>query len=309
MKTVATTAFLLMTTAIPAFAELDGPLIDPAGLNALLGTDNLQIVDIRLAEGKDSYATGHVTGAVNAPYGLFRGPEDNPGRVPEIAELTQVVRSLGLSPDQSLVVTYQGSSITDFGAAARVYWTFKSLGFEDLAILNGGLEAWSEAGLQLSSEPVAPVASSIDVSWNAAWTATTEDVLTVLAGDTEARLVDARPEEFWKGNAAHPAAARPGTLPQSEYFVHSSWFNAGSAAIDGPAAADLARNAGLEGALVSFCNTGHWAATNWFAMSELAGLDAKLYPESMVGWSNAGHDMANVPGPARYLWNQIKSVF
>ena len=45
-------------------------------------------------------------------------------------------------------------------------------------------------------------------------------------------------------------------------------------------------------------------------MSELAGLeDVKLYPESMVGWSNAGYEMANVPGPVRRVWNQIKSVF
>lgn len=51
-------------------------------------------------------------------------------------------------------------------------------------------------------------------------------------------------------------------------------------------------------------------ATNWFALSELAGIDnVKLYPESMAGWSNAGYDMANVPGPVRSLWNQVKSAF
>ena len=62
--------------------------------------------------------------------------------------------------------------------------------------------------------------------------------------------------------------------------------------------------------LISFCNTGHWAATNWFALSELAGIDnVRLYPESMVGWSHAGHEMANVPGPLRRVWQQITGVF
>lgn len=37
--------------------------------------------------------------------------------------------------------------------------------------------------------------------------------------------------------------------------------------------------------------------------------DVKLYPESVVGWSIAGYDMANVPGPVRNLWNQVKSAF
>lgn len=309
MKTIATATLLAIASVVPAFAELDGPLIDSADLNAVISNDDIQIIDIRAAKGKESYATGHVAGAVNAPYGLFRGPKENPGQVPDLDQLEDTVRALGLSPEQSLIVTYQGSDVTDFGAAARVYWTFKSLGFEDLAILNGGLDAWAEAGFDLSSDPVTPEPSTLELSWNDTWTATTQEVQAVIAGDTEARLVDARPESFWKGNQSHPAAARAGTLPQSEYFVHSSWFDAGPVIIDAAAATSLAKEAGLDGPLVSFCNTGHWAATNWFAMSELAGLEAKLYPESMVGWSNAGYEMANTPGVVRNLWNQIKNVF
>ena len=58
--------------------------------------------------------------------------------------------------------------------------------------------------------------------------------------------------------------------------------------------------------IVSFCNTGHWAATNWFALSELSGLKgAKLYPESMVGWSNADLPMDNTPS----LWQNLLNKF
>jgi thiosulfate/3-mercaptopyruvate sulfurtransferase len=62
--------------------------------------------------------------------------------------------------------------------------------------------------------------------------------------------------------------------------------------------------------LVSFCNTGHWAATNWFALSEIAGIEGvRMYPESMVGWSNAGYDMANVPGLFQNLLNKITGKY
>ncbi|MBP0484161.1 sulfurtransferase [Sagittula salina] len=308
MKITAVSSLLAIATAFPA-AALDGPLIAPAELDAALAAGETQIIDIRAAEGDGSYAKGHVSGAVNAPYGLFRGPEDNPGKVPELDALQETVNRLGLEPGEPLVITYEGKDATDFGAAARVYWTLKSLGFVDLAILNGGLKAWSAANLGLSQDTVSPEASAVELSWDDTWTATTEEVQSIIAGGTEARLVDARPESFWNGEEAHPAAARPGTLPQSDYFVHSSWFGDEPGIVNAGAARALAQEAGLEGPLVSFCNTGHWAATNWFAMSELAGLDAKLYPESMVGWSNAGHEMANVPGPVRYLWIQIKNVF
>lgn len=310
MKTTLS-AFALTLTAMPAFAAIEGPLVSAEALNTELSDPALQVLDIRGPE-DDGYAGGHIEGAVNAPYGLFRGPSDNPGqRVPE-DKLTETFRSLGLETDQPVVVTYQGASVTDFGAAARVYWTLKSSGFEEIAILNGGLNAWTEAGYSLSKEAVTPEASEITVSWDNTWTASVEDVQGAISGESDTLLLDARPESFWNGEQSHPEAARPGTLPQSEYFVHDSWFGDGPTIIDASAAQSLATENNLNGAenLISFCNTGHWAATNWFALSELAEIDnVKLFPESMVGWSNAGYEMANVPGPLRSLWIQIKNVF
>jgi thiosulfate/3-mercaptopyruvate sulfurtransferase len=42
----------------------------------------------------------------------------------------------------------------------------------------------------------------------------------------------------------------------------------------------------LDAAIVSYCNTGHWAATNWFVLHEILGYsNVTLYDESMVGWT------------------------
>ncbi len=299
-------AGLLTTTAAAAQQAPLGPLVSAEELRSALGT--VEVIDIRT----EGYDQGHIDGAVSAPYPLFRGPEDNPGQVPSVEELNETLRQLGLVPDESVVIAYAGSDISDFGAAARVYWTLKSSGFEDISILNGGLAAWSEAGQDLSDASVDPEPTDPGIRWNDQWTATAEQVRGILDGEGEALLLDARPESFWNGEEAHPAAARPGTIPQSQYFEHSGWFSDGPAIIDAEAARRLAEEQDFTAAeaIISFCNTGHWAATNWFALSELAGIDnVKLYPESVVGWSNAGYDMVNVPGPIRTLWNQVKSVF
>jgi len=317
MNLLSYAAAALVLMANVAAAQF-GPLVSPAELNASLGTNAPVILDIRApaaAEGQENvntYSAGHIEGAINAPYGRFRGPAENPGQLPSAEELTALLRELGLRQNQTVVIAHQGANETDFGAAARVYWTLKSAGFRNLSILNGGVAAWTEAGLALSTEETTPTPSTITVTLSDQWTATAEQIQTVIAGGSNGLLLDARPESFWNGDQSHPAAARPGTLPQSQYFVHSSWFDNGPAIVDADAARALAEAEGFTDAktLVSFCNTGHWAATNWFALSELAGLEnVKLYPESMVGWSNAGYEMANVPGPIRNLWNQIKSVF
>ena len=297
----------LATAPLAAMAGL-GPLVDPAGLRA---ADGVVVLDIR---NPGAYARGHIPGARNAPYGLFRGPPENPGQLVSEAHLTEVLRARGLDTDSPVVVVHQGADQTDFGSAARVYWTLKSSGFTDLAVLNGGMSGWQAADGAVETGPGSDAApSDITVSFSDDWLATRAEVRDIVEGRDDARLVDARPEAFWKGETKHPAAARPGTIPQSRYFTHDRWFGSDTPSrIKPERVRRLAAENGFaaEDRLVSFCNTGHWAATNWFALSEIAGIEeVRLYPESVVGWSNAGFDMANVPGLVQNLINKITGVY
>jgi thiosulfate/3-mercaptopyruvate sulfurtransferase len=270
-------------------------LISPAELSALIRTDEITVIDIRAPE---NYAAGHVATALIAPYGSWRGPKDNPGKHLSNEQLTTRLQSLGIEPDARVVVTYQGKDTTDFGAAARVYWTLKSAGLTEIAILNGGINSWISAGQELSTEPGVAAPSSARFALSDEWLITRDGVQDVLTGTRRSTMIDARPALFWEGNKKHPAANRAGTLAGALNITHDSWFASSSTELT---AADrvleIAKGAGYidDGKeLVSFCNTGHWAATNWFAMSELARIEGvKLYPESMVGWSNSGGAMIN----------------
>jgi thiosulfate/3-mercaptopyruvate sulfurtransferase len=301
-------AVLLVFSTLPATASTAdfGPLISADALVAAEAEVKPLILDIR----GDVVDDGRIPGAISVGYADFRGPKENPGQLRTEEELTTLLRRLGIEADRPVVIVYQGRNETDFGAAARVYWTLKSSGVRALAILNGGMNAWTaDADRPVVDTAATPIPSTISVTFDTTWLATRDEVLGIVEGDSPVRLIDARPESFHKGEQAHPAAARPGTLPQSEYFTHSGWFTGGPAIIDAQAAQRLAATNGFKpgDALISFCNTGHWAATNWFALSELAGIEnVKLYPESLVGWSHAGLPMANTPGLITNLWNKIK---
>ncbi|HEY9037696.1 MAG TPA: rhodanese-like domain-containing protein [Roseovarius sp.] len=305
MKYFAIAALAIASYGPAAAAENTfGPLIAPDALNAALPADAPLILDIR----GDAYAESHIPGAISAPYAAFRGPSDNPGQVVPEDQLEATLQSLGVTFDQPIAIVHEGDSDTDFGAAARVYWTLKSSGLTQLAILNGGMTAWEGADLPLTANSPQPVPSSIDITFSDAWLADTGDVASVVNGEREAILVDARPASFFEGKEAHGAAERPGTLPGAQNVAHSVWFKDGKAIVDGAAAADLMATLGLrkDTEIVSFCNTGHWAATDWFAMSELAGVpNVKLYPDSMVGYSKTDNEMANVPGLFTNLLNKI----
>lgn len=305
LKQIAVSAALLVAGTSAAFAGSFGPLITPERLQDLIETDAPQILDIR----GEAYDAGHIAGAVSAPYGLFRGPADNPGQVPGTEQLETTFESLGLTLDRPVVIVHEGADAGNFGAAARVYWTLKSTGFQNLAILNGGATAWSKAGLPSDTTPVTPQPSELEITFSHEWTADTADVAAIVADGQGATLIDARPKTFYDGYKAHDAAARPGTLPGAINVTYSRWFAPEAGEIGAVAdVASLKETLGIsgEGDVVSFCNTGHWAAVDWFALSEIAGLDnVKLYPASMVEYSKTDNEMANVPGLMANLWRQI----
>lgn len=282
--------------AAPAAAEEAwSPLIEPAALEALVEDEGAVIFDIRSVK---AYMSGHVEGAVSAPYHAWRGPRDNPGAVISDEKLTLLLSEAGVEPEMPVVITFAGQGSGDFGSAARVYWTLKSAGVEQIAILNGGLSAWSAAGLPLSTEEGANFPSDLEFSLSTHWMIDGNGVADVLAGEREALLVDARPETFFQGRARHPLARLAGTLAGAVNIQHDRWFAKEGARLDltREQALDAARASGWHPdgrEVVSFCNTGHLASTNWFVLSEIAGIEGvKLYPESLVGWTADRTDLA-----------------
>jgi thiosulfate/3-mercaptopyruvate sulfurtransferase len=140
----------------------------------------------------------------------------------------------------------------------------------------------------------------------------TQDEVAQIVGEGSALLLDARPEDYFIGATRHAAALTPGTIVGAKNVDNAVFFAAGSGAL--LPASDVRRVAGQHGLptdrpTISFCNTGHWAATNWFVLSEVLGQkDVKLYPESVVAWSRAGLAMDNVPSRLAQFWLQLKEA-
>lgn len=300
---------LITGLAVLGLAQAAQPLLSPAQLSGLKGK-NVRIIDIRDPK---TYAESHIPGSVSAPYGSWRGPASNPGQLPDSAALTTLVQSLGLNTETHAVVVSTGIDTTDFGAAARVYWTLKVLGFKNLSVLNGGVKAWAGDSLPLDNKVVSVAPSQVKPVINQSMIATRDDVVAKL-GKKGTALVDARPAAFFNGDTKHAAAKSAGTLQGAVNLEHDVWFAPGTTTF---VSADKAKQIAKQGQFstteadetISFCNTGHWAATNWFALSEIVGKkNVKLYAGSMVDWTQASTalPMDNVPNRAKQLLNDLK---
>ena len=276
------------------------PLISPTELQALAQGGAVRIVDVREA---DAYALQHLPGAVSAPYlTRWRGPATNPGMPPSLRELTQLVQELGLTPETRTVLVYTGTDSSDFATAARAYWTLKSLGARELSILNGGLNAWRGAGFPVSNQAAVAPRSPWQPVFNPQWLATRDEVRQLI-GQPGAVLVDSRPAPFFEGRVQNDLARAKGTLPGAVNLDSDLYFELGSAVLMDKdslqAEADKAQ-AKPDQTVVTFCNAGHWSATDWFVRSELLGEpNVKLYAGSVIDWSQAPQALPMVNEPTR----------
>lgn len=302
--------FLLSTSA---YAQVHTqPLVDEQQLATLIELPNVRLIDIRPPA---DYAAGHISGAVSAPYGKWRGPADNPGQLITTEDLQQLVRNLGIDADQHLVVYSSGDSQTDFGAAARVYWTLKYAGLTHLSVLNGGYQQWQRAELPTSSETPTLTASQFEVHPNEDIVIHQDELLQKINNkDSNYQLIDARPQAFYEGKVKAPTASVPGTIFGAKNAQHQQWFNEEAATLKSTAQIkQQIKQQGLDQAAqtVSFCNTGHWAATNWFVLSEIGGLpQVRMYPASLAEWTQADTalPMNNTPSRTEQIRTQFQQL-
>ncbi|MEN9772242.1 MAG: hypothetical protein RJA58_885 [Pseudomonadota bacterium] len=296
------------------------PLVSPATLKQLIERKAVRVLDIReLLQNDDktpNYAAGHIPGAVAAPYSDIRGTEDNPGAVISDEEFSSLLSKWGIQRDTHVVIAPTGSDGSDFGGAARFYWTLKLAGISKVSILEGGLGAWGAAGYPQETTTPAIKPSGIKVTLDKSQIVTTEQLAHLIkqraSGAKRFVLTDSRNEDYFTGVEKHSAQARAGTLPGAKNFDHEEWFQLNTGKLlPKPQLEKLAKEAGLitNDEVITFCNTGHWSATTWFVLSEILGQkNVRLYPESSIAWSKTKNPMDNEPKRSKVLLDQFRQA-
>jgi thiosulfate/3-mercaptopyruvate sulfurtransferase len=267
------------------------PLVTPDWVSQRLGSDDIVVLDLRTTiakSGKDDYLKAHIPGAIWSNYpGAWRTTRNGvSGVVPSVEKLEAYLSELGISDGKTVVLVPAGKGSTDFGVATRIYWTLKYLGHDDVSILHGGWKAWSEAGLATEDGDVTPEGDLFIAEIRDSLLIETPAVDSLVGSQTV--LLDGRPDAQYRGKEKHSAAARFGRIPGAMSLDQNFFYDAQSERLkDLPALkASVPATLVLDAAIVSYCNTGHWAATNWFVLHEILGYsNVTLYDESMVGWT------------------------
>jgi thiosulfate/3-mercaptopyruvate sulfurtransferase len=308
----AAAALFAFALAAPALAQGAEPLVSTQWLKAHLADPGIVVLDIRSAidgGSRETYAKGHIPGAVYSNYDkagwrVTRGGV--PFLLPTVPELEKLIGEAGIDEDNHVVIVPAGVHATDFGSAARVYWTLKIAGLKRVSILDGGYAAWTaDAGNRVETgiKPPDPKIYTVTLDKNLLASMAEVDRIARRGGAT---LIDARPQSFYLGKVKAPLAKAYGHIRGALNLDSAEFYDARSNRLKPRAA--LARIAAAipAGPTVSYCNTGHWASTDWFVLSELLGRkDVRLYDGSMVEWSA---DTQRPIVSSRTKWDDLMKV-
>ncbi|MGF1658372.1 MAG: sulfurtransferase [Rubrimonas sp.] len=263
-------------------------LISPQELAAM---ENVVIIDTR---SPDAYAAGHIPGAVNL-HDIFTylATSDAAGVAEMTSRFAEEFGAAGLSGAETAVL-YEQSMNTGFGQSCRGYFLLSFLGYDKACVLHGGLEAWTAAGMALSTETPAPAPAAFPMSEAGAHLLLTkEDVLAAL-GDPSVALLDVRDVDEWIADSSSPYGKdfcpRKGRIPGAKWV---EWYRlmkpsaAGPVIKSGPEVLAELATVGItaETPVYLYCFKGARASNSFLALRQAGVRDVRIYFGSWNEWS------------------------
>ena len=270
-----------------------GGLITTAELARRIATaDDLVVLDVRSGPngaGRAQFEAGHIPGARHTDYaadGWRAKIGGAPGMLPDAAHLSGLFGRLGLAPETPVVIVPAGQSANDCAAAARIFWTLQVCGYTPLALLDGGMPAWIAEGRALQAGPAPTFSGVAPIHLQPGLRASAAETLAAVTGRS-ATLIDGRAGSYFRGEEKAGEALVAGHIPGALSIDYVQAYDAAANRIRPQAELATLYAAVPDGAaVISYCNTGHTAALNWFALAHVLGRrNIRLYDGSMTDWT------------------------
>ena len=271
-------------------------LVATEWLAAHLGQSDLRILDctvhiafnpvtmFEINSGREDFESAHIPGAqfVDVLTELFDTSHPVPLMAPNAAQFASVMTAHGVG-DGTRIVLYSAQNAY---WATRVWWLLRMFGFDDAAVLNGGLQKWRREArpIETGLAKPPPLARFI-VREQRPLMAKKEEVLAAI-GDRAVCIINALPEDqhhFTSG--IH--YGRPGHITGSMSLPSDDLLD--PATNEFLPAGELRARFGRVGAfserVITYCGGGAAASADAMALVMLGHPDVRLYDGSLLEWA------------------------
>jgi thiosulfate/3-mercaptopyruvate sulfurtransferase len=269
MDTVVTADWLEQHLGDPDLVVLDCHVLVEQAEDG--GLDNLS--------GRPSYEAGHIPGAGFADLMGDLSDSESPYHMafPTPEKFAAAMARLGVGDDTRVVLYDNFNSVW----AARVWWMLRWIGFDQAAILDGGLEAWKAGGRTLSTEPVARPERRLTVRLRPELIADRAEVLASIGAES-VTLVDSLPAGHYRGDWT--LYDRPGHIPGAANVPATSLVDDDGRFRQSSELESLFTG-DRDARIITYCGGGVAASLDAFILTRLGFTDVAVYAASLQEWT------------------------
>jgi thiosulfate/3-mercaptopyruvate sulfurtransferase len=278
------------------------PLVSTAWLRDHLDAPDVRIVDASWfmpgtpRDPKEEFLATHIPGAVFFDIDeISDETSDLPHMLPSAIKFASRVKKLGLG-DGSRIVVYDSTNILP---AARVWWHFRAMGHEDVAVLDGGLPKWIAEGLPTEDGPPAPQERHFTPRLQADIIRSLDQMKIIVETGRE-QIIDARAAGRFTGEVPEPRAGlRGGHMPGARNIPLSALLAPDGTMLPADKLVIVFATAGVDitKPIVSTCGSGITASVVALALARLGRPRSAVYDGSWTEWGGLA-DTTVVTGPA-----------
>ena len=266
------------------------PVVSPAWLAERLEAPDIRVMDATwfmpndARDAKVLYAERRIPGAIFFDIDEIADTESPlPHMLPAPEKFASRMKKRGIG-DGSRVVIYDNQGLF---SSARVWWTFRVMGHEDVVVLDGGFPAWERAGYPIETGPprermerhFTPRVRSDLV----------RDIADVRRAVEHGKtpILDARPGARFRGEAPEPRPGlKSGHMPGALNVPSGALVNADGTLKSPAELKTIFAEAGADTAQAAICSCGSGitAAIVALALARLGRWDAAVYDGSWAEW-------------------------
>ncbi len=263
-------------------------VVSPDWLEERLGQPGLSILDaswyfpFQNRNANAEYEAAHIPGAIFFDHEKLSDPDSPlPHTLPKPEAFAAAVSSMGITNDDTIVV-YDGPGMV---TSPRVWWMFRTMGANNVFVLDGGFDNWKNAGRPVTDSVTKIAPSAFVAKFDAGKVASFGQMREIVASGTR-QVADARSAGRFTGVDPEPRQGlRSGHMPGARNVPSSSlsdkgYFKdiSGLRRVLDDAGVDLSRP------IVTSCGSGITAAVITLALESLGHKDNMLYDGSWSEW-------------------------